>query len=92
MTKWLASRWRVDVKAQRYNVRFAIPSSLGSESGKYAQQLQAHLATALGRETEVVLASTYEQLARELLSGKVDADGRLTDRAGDASVFEQHFR
>ena len=61
------------MKAQRYNVRFAIPSSLGSESGKYAQQLQAHLATALGRETEVVLASTYEQLARELLSGKVDA-------------------
>jgi phosphonate transport system substrate-binding protein len=61
------------VKAPRTHVRFAIPSSLGIESAAKAQQLQAHLTAALGRETEVVLPSTYEQLARELLSGKIDA-------------------
>ncbi len=61
------------MKTPRTNVRFAIPSSLGNEVGGRAQQLQAHLSAALGRETEVVLPATYEQLARELLSGKVDA-------------------
>ena len=57
----------------RTNVRFAMPSSLGSDTPARAAQLQAHLTAALGRETEVVLPATYEQLARELLSGKVDA-------------------
>lgn len=60
-------------KTPRSNVRFAMPSSLGSETSAQALQLQAHLSAALGRETEVVLPATYEQLARDLLSGKVDA-------------------
>ncbi|MDP2275768.1 MAG: PhnD/SsuA/transferrin family substrate-binding protein [Archangium sp.] len=63
----------MSTKAPRTHVRFAIPSSLGNEVGGRAQQLQAHLTAALGRETEVVQPATYEQLARELLSGKVDA-------------------
>ena len=57
----------------RNAVRFALPSSLGPETQVRAQQLQAHLAAALGRDTEVIVAATYEQLARELLAGKVDA-------------------
>lgn len=57
----------------RTHVRFALPSSLGPEAPARASQLQTHLAAALGRDTEVTIASTYEQLARELLSGKVDA-------------------
>jgi phosphonate transport system substrate-binding protein len=57
----------------RSNVRFALPASLGPDSQQRAVQLQAHLAQALGREVEVNVAATYEQLARELLSGKVDA-------------------
>ena len=61
------------MKASRTHVRFAIPSSLGDDTAPRAAQLQAHLSTALGRDTEVVLPATYEQLARELLSGKVDA-------------------
>ena len=60
-------------RAPRSNVRFALPSSLGSDLQGRAARLQAHLADALGRETEVTVAATYEQLARELLSGKVDA-------------------
>ncbi|MFT3710277.1 MAG: phosphate/phosphite/phosphonate ABC transporter substrate-binding protein [Archangium sp.] len=60
-------------KPARTNVRFALPSSLGPDTAARAVQLQAHLTSALGRETEVTVAQTYEQLARELLSGKVDA-------------------
>jgi len=54
-------------------VRFALPSSLGPDASQRASQLESWLKEALGRETEVVVASTYESLARELLSGKVDA-------------------
>ena len=61
------------MKPPRTHVRFAIPSSLGNDTASRAAQLQAHLSTALGRDTEVVLPATYEQLARELLSGRVDA-------------------
>ncbi|MFZ5445914.1 MAG: phosphate/phosphite/phosphonate ABC transporter substrate-binding protein [Myxococcota bacterium] len=57
----------------RSHVRFALPSSLGPAAKERAAQLQAHLATALGRDTEVTVPATYEQLARELLAGKVDA-------------------
>ena len=54
-------------------MRFALPSSLGPNAPQRAAQLAVWLREALGRETEVVVASTYESLARELLSGKVDA-------------------
>ncbi len=57
----------------RSHVRFALPSSLGPDAPARAAQLQAHLDAALGRETEVTVATTYEQLARELLAGKVNA-------------------
>jgi len=63
----------VSSKAPRSHVRFAMPSSLGKDVDARAQQLKDHLSGALGRDTEVVLPATYEQLARELLSGKVDA-------------------
>ena len=63
----------MSTRPARTNVRFAMPSSLGDETPARAQQLQAHLTAALGRDVEVILPATYEQLARELLSGKVDA-------------------
>lgn len=53
-------------------VRFALPSSLGPEVQVRARQLQQHLTAALGRETQVCVPATYEQLAQELLTGKVD--------------------
>lgn len=57
----------------RSHVRFAVPSSLGHDAEARARQLEAHLTAALQRETEVYVAATYEQLARDLLSGKTDA-------------------
>ena len=60
-------------RPSRTSVRFALPSSLGPNAPQRAAQLESWLRDALGRETEVVVASTYESLARELLSGKVDA-------------------
>lgn len=60
-------------RSNRTSVRFALPSSLGPNASQRASQLESWLREALGRETEVVVASTYESLARELLSGKVDA-------------------
>lgn len=54
-------------------VRFALPPTLGPDAHARAKQLQSHLTAVLGRDTEVVVAPTYEQLARELLAGKVDA-------------------
>lgn len=57
----------------RTNVRFALPSTLGPGAQERATQLQQHLSEALGRDTEVVVGATYEQLARDLLAGKVDA-------------------
>ncbi len=57
----------------RKAVRIALPSTLGPNAKQRASQLQSWLRDALGRETEVVVASTYEALARELMSGKVDA-------------------
>lgn len=57
----------------RSHVRFALPPSLGPDAHARAKQLQAHLQGVLGRDTEVLVPATYEQLARELLAGKVDA-------------------
>lgn len=57
----------------RSAVRFALPSSLGPDAEKRARQLHDLLAPALGGETEVLVAASYEQLARDLLAGKVDA-------------------
>lgn len=57
----------------RAAVRFALPSSLGPDAEQRAARLQFHLRSALAREVDVVVSSTYEQLAREVLGGKLDA-------------------
>ena len=55
-------------------VRFALPPSLGeSEVRARAERLEAHFQAALGKRTEVVVSPSYESLAKDLLSGKVDA-------------------
>lgn len=63
----------MNLRPTRTTVRFALPASVGPGAQAAAQQLQAHLSAALGRDTEVLVSATYEQLARELLSGKIDA-------------------
>lgn len=60
-------------KPVRTALRFALPSSLGPDARQRAAQFERWLHEALGRQVEVVVASTYESLARELLAGKVDA-------------------
>lgn len=58
----------------RLNFRFALPPSLGLEQARgKAERLQSFLVGALERTSEVVVAASYEALARDLLSGKVDA-------------------
>jgi phosphonate transport system substrate-binding protein len=54
-------------------LRFAVPSSLGSDLEGKTSELQAYLAQALGQGVEVRVPVSYEQLARDLLSGAVDA-------------------
>ncbi len=53
--------------------RFALPGTLGQVTDGRAERLRAYLRGALGREVEVVVAASYEQLARDVLGGKVDA-------------------
>ena len=57
----------------RKELRFALPSSLGHDVEERAHQLQSWLQQTLQKEAEVIVAPTYEHLARELLSGRVDA-------------------
>ncbi len=57
----------------RATARFALPSSLGPDIDRRAARLQFYLRGALGKDIELVVAPTYEQLARDLLSGRVDA-------------------
>lgn len=59
--------------SNRTTVKIALPSSLGPNAEKRAGQFEAWAKTALGRTVSVVLPATYEQLAKELLLGKVDA-------------------
>lgn len=59
-------------RPNRSQLRFALPSSLNNVESR-VRQLQDYLRAVLHRELEVVVPSTYEQLARELLSGRVDA-------------------
>jgi phosphonate transport system substrate-binding protein len=60
-------------RAPRVNARFALPSSLGTDIDRRAARLQFYLRGALGKDVELIVAPTYEQLARDLLSGRVDA-------------------
>jgi phosphonate transport system substrate-binding protein len=61
-------------RVQRDFVRFALPPSLGeTEARSRAGKLEAYFAKGLSKRTEVVVAPSYESLAKDLLSGKVDA-------------------
>ncbi len=55
-------------------VRLALPPSLGqSVAGERGRRLESFLGQALKRTTQVVVAASYEALAKELLSGKCEA-------------------
>ncbi len=55
-------------------VRLALPPSLGqSVAGERGRRLETFLGKALKRPTQVVVAASYEALAKELLSGKCEA-------------------
>lgn len=55
-------------------LRLALPPSLGPTlAGERGRQLEAFLSTAMKRATHVVVAASYESLAKELLSGKCEA-------------------
>jgi phosphonate transport system substrate-binding protein len=60
--------------AARPPFRFELPPSLGSEGVRErADRLMSFLQGALGRPVEVSVASSYELLAKDLLSGRADA-------------------
>lgn len=54
-------------------VRFALPPSLGEAEARSKARLEAYFQTGLGKRTEIIVAPTYEALAKDLLAGKVDA-------------------
>lgn len=56
----------------RTTLRFAVPPTLGDVQVRSAA-LQSYLSEALGKPAEVVVPTSYETLAKDLLSGKVDA-------------------
>ncbi|WP_338863988.1 phosphate/phosphite/phosphonate ABC transporter substrate-binding protein [Myxococcus stipitatus] len=58
----------------RHSFRFGLPPSLGNETARErADRLAAFLQRALGKLVEVSVASSYETLAKDLLSGRADA-------------------
>ncbi|NVJ07583.1 phosphate/phosphite/phosphonate ABC transporter substrate-binding protein [Myxococcus sp. AM001] len=58
----------------RHSFRFGLPPSLGSETARErADRLASFLQRALGKLVEVSVASSYETLAKDLLSGRADA-------------------
>ncbi|MDX2011448.1 MAG: PhnD/SsuA/transferrin family substrate-binding protein [Myxococcaceae bacterium] len=56
----------------RATFRFALPPSLTDIEAR-AAALSAYLSQALGKPAEVVVPTSYESLAKDLLGGKVDA-------------------
>lgn len=56
----------------RTGVRFAVPPTL-ADALSAGKPLQSYLTQVLGKATEIVVPQSYEMLAKELLSGKVDA-------------------
>jgi phosphonate transport system substrate-binding protein len=56
----------------RTTFRFALPPTLGDVQTR-AAPLQTYLSEALGKPAEVIVPASYETLAKDLLSGKVDA-------------------
>jgi phosphonate transport system substrate-binding protein len=62
------------VRPARDHVRFELPPSLGEDvARKRAQKFEMYAGEALKKRCEVVVANSYEALAKDLLSGKVDA-------------------
>lgn len=60
--------------ARRKHARFALPPSVGAdEATQRAERLEAYLSKKLGTAFEVVVAESYESLARDLLAGRIDA-------------------
>ncbi|MFP2909159.1 phosphate/phosphite/phosphonate ABC transporter substrate-binding protein [Pyxidicoccus sp. 3LFB2] len=58
----------------RHSFRFGLPPSLGNETARErAERLAAFLQRALGKLVEVNVAPSYETLAKDLLSGRLDA-------------------
>ncbi|MBZ4330494.1 phosphate/phosphite/phosphonate ABC transporter substrate-binding protein [Corallococcus sp. AS-1-12] len=58
----------------RHSFRFGLPPSLGSETARErAERLASFLQRALGKLVEVNVATSYETLAKDLLSGRADA-------------------
>lgn len=61
-------------RVQRDFVRFALPPSLGQDVAQArATKLEVYFGEALHKRCEVAVAPSYEALAKDLLSGKVDA-------------------
>ncbi|MCA2981550.1 MAG: phosphate/phosphite/phosphonate ABC transporter substrate-binding protein [Myxococcaceae bacterium] len=56
----------------RASLRFALPPTLAELEARSAA-LAAYLTQTLGKPAEVVVPASYESLAKDLLSGKVDA-------------------
>jgi len=60
--------------APRHTFRFGLPPSLGSETARErADRLASFLQRALGKLVEVNVSTSYETLAKDLLSGRADA-------------------
>lgn len=58
----------------RKTFRFALPPSLGTTgAGERAPALQQFLGPSLGLDVEVIVAPSYELLAKDLLAGRTDA-------------------
>ncbi|MBI3180646.1 MAG: phosphate/phosphite/phosphonate ABC transporter substrate-binding protein [Myxococcales bacterium] len=58
----------------RHTFKFALPPSLGSARAiEVTLPLEHFLSEALGKRAEVTMGESYEGLAKDLLSGKVDA-------------------
>lgn len=58
----------------RQSFRFALPPSLGAEEAKgRARAIERFLTGFRGGAVEVVIASNYEALAKDLLAGRIDA-------------------
>jgi len=54
-------------------MRFALPPSLGKEPSARAERLAHFLSTALDHAWTVVSAESYDALAKDILSGRIDA-------------------
>lgn len=59
--------------SNRSDIRLALPPSMGAEATERGAELERYLSRTLQREVRVNVPGSYELLARELLTGAVDA-------------------